>query len=103
MVSRRNSLGIIADILRIAKGGAKKTQIVYSANLNFKLLREYVEKLEEAGLVEVENRTRGQIRTTRKGIEYLNSFEDLMTLVNSMQSEYIAPIESNASESIQNV
>mgnify|MGYP001144110336 CR=1 FL=1 len=51
MVRRRNNLEITADILRIAKDGAKKTQIVYGANLNFKLLHQYLDDLEKSGLI----------------------------------------------------
>jgi len=48
---RRSNLEIVAEILRIAKKGVKKTRIVYGANLNFRMLGEYLEKLEKAGLV----------------------------------------------------
>ncbi len=45
------------------------------------MLREYIEELKKAGLVEVEDKNRGEIRTTKKGVEYLNNFEDLMSLM----------------------
>jgi predicted transcriptional regulator len=41
---RRNDLEICADILRVARRGAKKTQIVYEANLNFKIVKKYPEE-----------------------------------------------------------
>lgn len=46
---RRNNLEIDADILRIAKDGARKTWIVYGANLNFKIIKGYLEELIQAG------------------------------------------------------
>ena len=36
---RRNDLDICADILKVSKAGAKKTHIVYRANLNFKIVK----------------------------------------------------------------
>ena len=48
---RRSRVEIIAEILRIAKRGAKKTRIVYGANLNFKMLDNYLQRLEKAGLL----------------------------------------------------
>jgi predicted transcriptional regulator len=39
---RRDKLGIIAQILEIAKEGALKTQIMYNANLSFAQLNEYL-------------------------------------------------------------
>jgi len=69
---------IIADILRIARKGAKKTRIVYGANLNFKLLNEYLERLEEAGLITNDQEKRGMLKTTDKGRKYLQHYEGFM-------------------------
>ena len=62
--NRRNNMEITADILKIAKNGAKRTHIVYKANLNFKLLSEYLEELEKNGLVENLKEGRNVIKTT---------------------------------------
>jgi len=70
-------LEIVAEILRIARKGAKKTRIVYGANMNFKMLDEYLEKLEKAGLVAGSEGNGGLIKTTEKGIEYLQRFYGL--------------------------
>jgi predicted transcriptional regulator len=42
MSKYRDELGIIADILRAAGGGAKKTRIMYLANLSYGLLEKYL-------------------------------------------------------------
>jgi len=60
---------IVAEILRIARKGAKKTHLVYGANINFKLLHEYLDELEKAGLIMKNN---GTIKTTEKGAQFLN-------------------------------
>ncbi|MEM1582781.1 MAG: winged helix-turn-helix domain-containing protein [Candidatus Bathyarchaeia archaeon] len=77
---RRSRTEIIAQILRIAKGGARKTRIVYGANINFRLLDEYLKRLEKAGLIAKENNKRNIIKTTEKGIEYLRRYENLENL-----------------------
>ncbi len=74
---RRSNLEIVAEILRTAKKGAKKTRIVYGANLNFKMLNEYLEKLEAAGLIRHSEDNGGLIETTEKGKEYLEWFRGL--------------------------
>ena len=74
LTQRRSSYDITADILRIARKGARKTRIVYGANLNFKILEEYLAKLEKAGLLSL---TEGQIKTTSKGREFLDQFRNL--------------------------
>jgi predicted transcriptional regulator len=75
--SRRSSTEIIAEILRIAKSGARKTRIVYGANINFRLLNEYLKRLERAGLIIEETGKTTIIKTTEKGIEYLRQYESL--------------------------
>ena len=77
MSQRRSNLEIVAEILRIARKGARKTRIVYGANLNFKMLDEYLEKLGKAGLIASGEGNGGLIRTTDKGVEYLQQFHGL--------------------------
>lgn len=74
---KRNSSEIVAEILRIAQRGAKKIRIVYKANLNFKMLDEYIKKLEESGLVTGYQDDDRLIRTTEKGKEYLQKYSEL--------------------------
>ena len=63
---RRNDLDICADILRVAKKGAKKTQIVYKANLNFKIVKKYLKRLLENGLLDSSERGKLFQRRTRE-------------------------------------
>ena len=51
-IIRRNKLEISVEILNAAIDGAKKTHIVYSANLNFDVVNRYLEMLEKKGLIE---------------------------------------------------
>ncbi len=48
---RRNKLDISAELLYVAKNGARKTHLVYKANLNFVLIKKYLAKLTENGLL----------------------------------------------------
>ncbi|MDG6243855.1 MAG: winged helix-turn-helix domain-containing protein [Methanolobus sp.] len=60
-------MDITLSILKIAMDGAKKTQIVYGANLNSTIANKYLTRLEEKQLIE----QKGNIfRTTDKGREY---------------------------------
>lgn len=71
-------MDIRADILRAAADGAKKTHIVYRANLNFNIVKKYFESLIEEGLLEltVEGK-KGTYTTTRRGATWLSRYEDL--------------------------
>ncbi len=80
---RRQTIDIDADILRvIAREGPKTgvTAIVYGANLNFIIVRKYLKRLIEGGLVVAEV-MRGSGRTlysnTEKVYEFLRIYENL--------------------------
>jgi len=73
---RRNDLHICADVLRVALTGANKTRIVYQANLNFKVVKKYLQRLLGNGLLQ-STRDRRFI-TTEKGLEFLKQFEALV-------------------------
>ena len=49
MVRKRSEIEILADILRVAESGARKSHIVYKANLNFKIVEGYLNILRNSG------------------------------------------------------
>ena len=77
-------MDIIADILKIAQYGARKSHIVYKANLNFKVLKEYVEKMEKVGLIISQEEKRNTIETTDKGLIYLKNYYDFKRYVETV-------------------
>ena len=79
--SRRSKMDITVAILKITKGGANKTQIVYGANLNFVLAGKYLDFLQKNDFIEADTSpTHYQI--TNKGREFLDKIEDLMKKFN---------------------
>jgi len=74
---RRNDLDICADILRVSRSGAKKTQIVYKANLNFKIVKKYLRRLIANGLLDPSQDKR-LFTTTNKGVDFLEQYRDLI-------------------------
>jgi predicted transcriptional regulator len=71
---RRGKLEIIADILFVAVGGAKKTEMVYKANINFSRIERYLPYLLEKGFIE---HTNGEYKTTEKGKEFLHDYKNV--------------------------
>lgn len=47
----RQTLEICSDILEVASRPVRKTRIVYGANLNFVMVSDYLETLQEHGLL----------------------------------------------------
>ncbi len=70
---RRNNLDIIAEILQITQEGARKTQIVYNANLNFLIVKKYLNNLIEKGLL---NKNDTHYYTTDKGRDFIKSYQN---------------------------
>jgi len=75
----RSYFEIIAEMLRVAKHGAKKTRIMYSCNLSYGVTEEYLTYLLKAGLLRIGN----SFHTTDKGIRFLNAYQTLELLLNT--------------------
>lgn len=79
-VRRRNRtrLDIIASILTVATNGARKTHIMYQANLSFRQLEEYLKSLVEKNLLTISGEPNAPIyEITPQGIQYLKNFREL--------------------------
>lgn len=68
----RRTSEIISNILDVAKNGARKTRIMYQANLSFTQLKKYLELLVNKGLLEQEKNI---FKTTDKGKAFIESFK----------------------------
>jgi predicted transcriptional regulator len=79
---RRDRLYIIAEILSIARDTSLKTQIMYKANLSFAQLNEYLNFLLKMELLQ-RNTEEGKTtyKTTAKGMEYLQNYEEISNLL----------------------
>ena len=73
----RASLEIIAGILRVAKNGAKKTRILCSCGLSYRLFEKYLTLLLETSLL----RTGSSYYTTEKGIRFLQNYQTMELLL----------------------
>ena len=75
MGSYRNRLDIIADVLKAAKNGAKKTWIMYKSNLSYELLNKYLGEILSAELIVFKDEVQ-KFFTTRKGLEFLEMYKE---------------------------
>ena len=79
---RRDRLYIIAQILRMAKGGALKTHLKYGANLSFAQLTDYLSFLISTELLKtVQEGSKSIYKTTSKGLEFLTNYEKIISLL----------------------
>jgi predicted transcriptional regulator len=71
----RRKLDIIADMLYAASRGAKKTQIMYQANLSYRLLTKYLVEVRKACLINFEREERRYVLTS-KGKQFLEVYKE---------------------------
>jgi len=85
MSKYRDRLQIIADILYIVNGRARKTRIMYQANLSYRLLCRYLSEVLDAGLVRSEDDDCYVL--TGKGKEFLVKHEKYSKRCRSLEEQ----------------
>ncbi len=75
MGTYRDRLDIIADILQVALHEAKKTQIMYQANLSYKVLQRYLNEVTDASLLQFMGENQSYLITS-KGHDYLSAYKE---------------------------
>jgi predicted transcriptional regulator len=73
MVRYRNRLQIIVDILNVALTRARKTRIMYVANLSYKLLEKYLGEVVALGFISFSD---DHYEVTQKGRAFLEKYND---------------------------
>jgi len=76
----------MADILKVASRNAKKTQIMYQANLSYKLLTRYLAETLEASLIRFERKKRCYVLTS-KGWEFLERYKEYLRRNNRVEKQ----------------
>jgi len=76
----------MANVLRAALGGAKKTHIMYKCNLSFRQLQVYLDLLVDRGLLRrvSKGRESGEanlFETTKKGRAFLSAYRSIKVLL----------------------
>jgi predicted transcriptional regulator len=84
MVKYRRRFEIIANILGAAKEGAKKTRIMYVANLSYTLLEKYLMQTIDVGFIRLNNNS---YEITEKGLMFLEMYEKFSSKYSKLQKE----------------
>ena len=71
---------IMVSMLRIARTdmGVRKTRLVYKANLNFGIIKDYLQELIGKQLL---SQTGSFYRTTEKGIEFMERYREMLEVI----------------------
>lgn len=82
--SRRSEFDIINEMLNMAKGGVKKTELIYKGNLSYFQLQKYLSYLLDKDILEEKkikngNKLNKMYYTTEKGKDLLISIENMLS------------------------
>ena len=84
MGNYRRRLDIIADILYVVSGNARKTQVMYQANLSYRILQKYLAELTGASLISYDDARRCYVLTD-KGRVFLDRYNEYSTVNSQME------------------
>jgi len=87
LVKYRNKIKIVADILTVAKEGARKTHIIYRGNLSFKLANAYLDVAVRAGLIRFDSEN-GHYFLTVKGKRFLGKFHKYSRYAKGLEKQF---------------
>jgi predicted transcriptional regulator len=84
--NRRSEFEIIGKLLDLSKDGAKKTELLYQANLSYTQLKSYLSFLIDKGIIEmVSVKNNGNNGTmyilTEKGVEFLTDINKTLSYI----------------------
>lgn len=85
MQRKRGRYEICSEILKVARGGVRKTPLVYSTNTNFLKAEEYIREMLANGLMTVEVLPGGGGRnklyiTTEKGLAFIKWLDETIAI-----------------------
>jgi predicted transcriptional regulator len=88
----RGKLDIIADILRVVSQKPKKTQIMYQANLSYKVLKRYLRNVTAYSLISFVTEEQCYVLTP-KGHEFLEAYQDY-SRTNTLAKKHLNDVRS---------
>jgi predicted transcriptional regulator len=80
----RRRFDILADIVRVAGVGARKTKIMYFANLSFALLNKYLEDALHVGFLRLSGE---RYLMTKKGEAFLERYSEFSSRYSSVKAD----------------
>lgn len=96
----RSRTDIIAMILQSANNGATKTRIMYGAYLSYAQVKEYMEFLQQKGLLKYETGT-GLYTLTETGLHFLRVYNEISDLVTVDENEKSTGMSEGAIQGIK--
>jgi predicted transcriptional regulator len=90
---QHSDIEIIADMLRVGENGAAKTETVYTADMSYPQIQEYLEYLINQGFINKVNLDNTVIayQVTESGLKLLKAIDTLLEMIESTESSSQQP------------
>ena len=86
---RKDEVKVIAEILRVAAKGSKEGEIMDRCKLDSTALGNYISALAELNMLTIEDENEICYRTTKKGLEFLNTYHKLRWLLLGKDNDFL--------------
>ena len=80
---------MVAEILRVAAKGSKEVEIMDRCKLDSMAVENYLSALAELSLLTVDDNNEMYYRTTKKGLEFLNTYHRLRWLLLGKDNDFL--------------
>ena len=80
---------MVAEILRVAAKGSKEVEIMDRCKLDSMAVENYLSALAELSLLTVDDNNEMYYRTTKKGLEFLNTYHRLRWLLLGKDNDFM--------------
>ena len=86
---KKNEVKVIAEILRVAAKGSNEIEIMDRCKLDSMTVENYLAALSELSLLTTKDENEENFQTTKKGIEFLNTYHRLRWLLFGKDNDFM--------------
>jgi predicted transcriptional regulator len=86
---KKNEVKVVAKILRVAAKGSKDTEIMERCKLDSMSAENYLAALTELSFLTIDDDEGMHCRTTKKGLEFLNTYHRLRWLLFGEDNDFL--------------
>ena len=88
-MTKKNEVKVVAEILRVAAKGSDEGEIMDRCKLDTMSVENYLSALAELSMLTIDDENEEHYRTTKKGLEFLNTYHRLRWLLLGKDNDFL--------------
>ncbi|MFC1487520.1 winged helix-turn-helix domain-containing protein [Thermoproteota archaeon] len=89
ITKKKNEVKVVAEILRVAAKGSDEGEIMDRCKLDTMSVENYLSALAKLSMLTIDDENEEQYRTTKKGLEFLNTYHRLRWLLLGKDNDFL--------------